>query len=172
VGCNAGIARHPVVPAVSFNAPCNAPFHAGGTHLCFSYGLGPRGALCSRTEGRLPRTPPALLMLLASAGTVRGADVTLAFGALDLRRALLLEELVVRWNLRTRPSAPWSALCLCRRLCRLGKRLLTRGAVRLLRRAGSAAGHRETALHSGSGGGLRLHCQPCDDSLTSGLADR
>jgi hypothetical protein len=76
-----------------------APLDAGRTHLCFSYGLGPRGALCSRTEGRLPRTPPALLTFVAlpaSAGTGRGAEVTLAFGALDLRRALLLEELAVR----------------------------------------------------------------------------
>lgn len=80
------------------------------THLCFSYGLGPRGALCSRTDGRLPlRAGLGPAPVLFSTGAGRGAGVRLALGAVDLRR--VLSELLVRWNLRTRPSGPTVSVC-------------------------------------------------------------
>jgi hypothetical protein len=141
-------------------------------HLCFSYGLGPRGALCSRTDGRRPRMLGLLVMVvLESAGTGRGADVTLAFGALDFRR--VMSVLVVRWNFRTRPSGIHCqrALCPAAVSTAAASTLLTRRPIGLLGRAGPA-GHRETALHPRAGGRLCFHYQPCNRRAGGGLADR
>jgi hypothetical protein len=125
--------------------------------------------LCSRSDGRLPLKAGLVeAPVLLSTGAGRGAEVALALGAVDLRR--VLSELLVRWNLRTRPSGPTVSVCMLSIFLSMAAMPLTHRAVGLLRRAGPA-GHGEAALHACAGGELRFHRQPSGAGVDGRGAD-